>query len=553
MKVTISYAHDDWGRAISQALVVALRQRGVDVLWDRDLPAENPPSLPEWIVNGIAGNPVICVLSPDYVRRFGRGDGSADRKGVLFESRILLRRIFDHTEPEHCPVVPVADPGFSADLAPVVLKNLVIARFDPVSGDGVDVIVRRLLRLGHLRGAEPEPEPAELEPRDIPQVAPRATHQVLRDLEVASPSTTDGLELVREWLSFAAREEPCPVDLVRGFSAIERIIKSAGDANLMSVVSDHCLSAFSAGPLSDQEKKLKARILIRGRAWHLYRGHELRAAEQAVHEGVELAKGCGDRWSLALGRGSLGALHRALAADAYGNAADYHLDKAEDNAESAITMFTAMAGAGYQAGVCTKLLAQVWFTKHHRGQRGALRQASKLADRAVCLLTPDRARQYHDLLILRAEIAVARGELTRAREFVDRAMRSLGRYQSDGASYVELLGCAYLARARLQLKEDGRDAQRDAMKDAETALKLFYELDIPYAVAGCRWLLIRLAPETEGIYRGDIKMVERLFPDPRERLRAVEERARRIEERAGNRWSRQAEWQDIVRKVRHHD
>ncbi|WP_216215668.1 toll/interleukin-1 receptor domain-containing protein [Amycolatopsis aidingensis] len=551
MQVTISYAHDDWGRAISQALVLALRQRGVDVLWDRDLPADNPTSLPEWIVNGVAGNPVICVLSPDYVRRFGRGDASAERKGVLFESRILLRRIFDHTEPEHCPVVPVADPGFSADLAPVVLKNLVIARFDPVSGDGVDVIVRRLLRLRHVHTADPGP--AEIETNDVRPASPRSPRQVLRDLEATSPSTVDGLELVREWLSFAGKDEPCRAELTGGFSAIERIVKSAGDVNLMRVVSDRCLSAFPAGTLSDEEKQLKAKILIRGRAWHLYRAHELRAAEQAVHEGVELAKECGDRWLLALGRGSLGVLHHAIAVDSAGSAAEYHLDRAEDHAEAAGTMFAAMAGAGYQAGVCTKLLAQVWFSRHHRGQRGALRQASKLADRAVCLLAPDRARQYHELLILRAEIAVARGELSRAREFIGRAMGSLARYQADGASYVELLGCAHLARARLLLKEDGRDARREATKDAEIALKLFAELDLTYAVAGCRWLLIRLAPEPEGIYRGDVKMVERLFPDPRERLRAVEERARRIEEKAGNRWSRQAEWQDIVRKVRHHD
>ncbi|WP_020667336.1 TIR domain-containing protein [Amycolatopsis nigrescens] len=558
MRVIISYAHDDLGRVISQSLVAALRQRGVEVLWDRDLPVDNPSSLPEWIANGVAGNPVLCVLSPDYVRRFGRGDTSACRKGVLFESRILLQKIFDHTEADRCPVIPVADPGFSADLAPAVLKNLVIARFDPGTADGVDQIVRRLLALRPLSGPSPGSAPGSvLDPARIQDrgggLAVRGLREVVCDLEAAAPSSGDDLVLVREWLDVAGNGDVGGTDFVRGFPAVERIIKSAGDAGLMREVCDRCLAALQDTDLSEQEKRMKAVILIRGRAWHLHRRHELQAALQAVHDGIGLAKECDDRWLVALGKGFLGVLHRGLAEDAPCEAREYHLHLAADSTEAAITMFTGMTRAVYEVGVCTKVLAHICFTRYRlSNQRGALRQANKLADRAVGYLTPDRAREYHELLILRAEIAIARGGLTLAWEFVDKAIRSLGQHVADGASYLELLGCAHLARARLRLKEGGPDAAMNAARDAEIALKIFDELKLPYSVAGCRWLLIKLAPETVGVYRGDIKVFERLFPDPLERLLAVGERSRRIEERTGSRWTRQAEWRDIVRKVRHH-
>src|SRR5437764_13914593 len=126
MKVAISYTHDGVGRKIAQALVEALRGRGIEVVWDCDAPLVNPVSLPEWITQQMAENPVLTVLSPEYVRRFGNGDDDPHRKGGLFESRLLLRRIFDYTRSAGCPIIPVAVPGFSADLAPVVLKNLVI-------------------------------------------------------------------------------------------------------------------------------------------------------------------------------------------------------------------------------------------------------------------------------------------------------------------------------------------------------------------------------------------------------------------------------------------
>jgi hypothetical protein len=145
--VFISYAHDGEGKKIAQALVEALRRRRFEVIWDRELAAANPSSLLEWVVNCIAENPVICVLSPDYIRRFGRTDGPPDRQHTLFESRQVLRKLVDHTSLLGCPVIPVALPELPFDQVPFALKNLAVARFDPETGAGADAIAERVRNL----------------------------------------------------------------------------------------------------------------------------------------------------------------------------------------------------------------------------------------------------------------------------------------------------------------------------------------------------------------------------------------------------------------------
>ncbi|WP_037304802.1 toll/interleukin-1 receptor domain-containing protein [Amycolatopsis orientalis] len=540
MRVFISYAHDTEGRKVAQALAEALRKRGVDVLWDRDLPEGNPVSLPEWIVTSVTAYPVLCVLSPDYVLRFGAGDGTAARKGVLFESRVLQRRIYDHTESGGCPVIPVADLGFSADLAPVVLKNLVISRFDADTEDGLEQIVRRLLALGPVPPVTRPPVPP-------PEVGEELA--LVQDLEAAAPSSAAGPALVHDWLGVVA--DLSRTDLVRALPAVERIVKAAGDAEAMRRVAECCLRALPDGTLVADDRRTRAWLLLHCQAWYLHRMHQLAAAMSTVDEGIRLAKECGDGWMVAFGKRLLATLHGELAEVSRADARRHHLVQAVDCAKAASAMFHALDPAGDEYGACRTVLACVWFTQYRLDRRrSALKRANKLAGQAVTYLPQDRTREYHELLILRVRISIARGELPRARELVDKALTSLACHADDGASYTELLGSAHLARAELRLKEGGRDAPVNAARDVSLALKFFDEISLPYASATCRWLLASLLPETAGVERGDVRICERLFADPRVRLRGLEERSRRIGECVGGRWTRRSEWKEIARKLR---
>ncbi|EMD24897.1 toll/interleukin-1 receptor domain-containing protein [Amycolatopsis azurea] len=543
MRVFISYAHDIEGRKVAEALAEALPRRGVEVIWDRDLPEGNPVSLPEWIVGSVTRHPVLCVLSPDYVHRFGAGDCTAARKGVLFESRVLQRRIYDHTDPGGCPVIPVADPGFSADLAPTLLKNLVISRFDAESEDGLDQIVRRLLALGLM----PAPERPSTTSDAVDEKA-----ALVDALEAASPSAAAGPDLVREW--FGVAPDSSHAELLRALPAVERIVKASGSAELMRQVTRCCLRALPDGATAAEDRESRAWLLLRCQAWHQHRAHELAAAVSTVDEGLRLAKACGDGWLVAFGKRLLAILHCELAEDSRPDVRRHHFVQAVGCAEDASAMFHALDPAGGEYGACRNVLAGIWFTQYRlERRRSALKRANKLAGEAVGYLRPDRAREYHELLILRVRICIARGELSKARELVDKALMSLAGHVNDGASYAELLGSAHLARAALRLKESGRDALANAEKDISLALGFFDAISLPYASATCRWLLAKLAPETAGVDRADIRICERLFADPRMRLSGLEERSRRINEYVGGRWTRRAEWKEIARKLRSQD
>lgn len=547
MRVVISYAHDAEGKRLAQALVNGLPRRGVEVVWDRDWPLDNPVSMPEWISRYMTEYPVLTVLSPDYVHRFGNGDGTPVRRGVLFESRILQRRIFDHTWPDGCPIIPVADLTFSADLAPAALKNLIIARFEPESGDGLDQIVRRLLALDRQGWRPSTPSSALFD----------GVNSLISRLEAAAPSSADSA-LVRDWLLSARQRKPGCTEVGRAFRASERIIKSAGDADLMGDLVDCCLGCLPVGRLSAEETAVKALVLLHGQAWRLYRQHELAAAVVVAEEGVELSIRCDDRRLGAFGLRQLAILRCAQAKDSppeQGDRRHRYLARALDHASQARALFDTIRD-DVEYGACTKVLAQIHFARYRLdGQRSALRDADRLADQAVGYLDgdQDRTRDYHDLSILRALIAVARRDWPKATELLEKVSADLGRRTGDGASYTELVGWAHLAAARLRWGEGGWDAVASAAWEANRALDIFTQLDLPYAVAESRWLLASLVPATAGVRRDDVKTCERLFADPRERLRAVEERRRRIGERAGGRWvRRRSEWREIQRKLRCH-
>ncbi|WP_236005525.1 hypothetical protein [Amycolatopsis pittospori] len=495
--------------------------------------------MPEWIATEFSTHPVLCLLTPDYVRRFGNGDNTSARKGVLFESRLLLQRIYDHTSRTECPVIPIAISALPVDLAPVVLKNLIVSRFDPETGEGLAAIEGRLHSLPSL----------STRPKESSKVSKGVV--LARKLEAIAPSSSDALTLVTEWLNTVPSLPH--EDVARALPAVEIIVKATGDVSAMERVADCCLQAMSdSGPLIGEVGD-RAWLLLHCRAWQLHRRHELVEAVSVVAEGIRLAEEAEkERLELiAYGKRLQAKLHCELAEITDSETRKHHLRRAVDCGQAASDLYEVIDAGSSECGAARVTLAQVWYTDYRLSRRRlALNRANKLADQAVGYLAKDRSCEYHDLLILRARISITRGNFPRAKEMVNKALVSMATHAEDGASFAELLGLAHLARAELSSQEGGDDSSVSTRKDIGLALEYFEKSALLYASATCRWRLAKLAPATAGVERADIRICERLFADSRIRMRGLEERSRQIREYVGGRWTRRAEWKEIERKLR---
>ncbi len=546
-KFFLSYAHDKEGKELAAFLYVMLKASGFTVVWDGQMTFDNPASKAEWIVNAINECVVICVLSPDYVRRFGRGDSSPDRKGVLFEGRHIMEKYYNHTESNGCPVVVVARPDFSADLLPYGLRGLVISRINPLTVGGGDPFVRRLSGLHAAPVLLSVPADDAVHRAVVADAQPtgnRPLTELLRSLEVVFPGTVEAGDLVREWIA-VARASPGGTDFTRAFPAVVRIVKFAGDVRLAAEVADLCLAALTGDELLKWEKKMRAEVLISMKCWQLRREGKLRAALTAVGEGLTLARECRAAHLVALGEGSLGRVHRGLAEVAESGDLRRHLDDAVRFTSKAIEAFKGMGQHDEEVGVYCNVLARVYFTRRRLlGERKSLSRASGFADLAAEFLPEDRVRECFELRILRAEIAMARRSPQEAREYLNGVIADLREREFDGASYTELLGRAYQARAELRRIRQGRGMPADV----DEAQRIFEVLGLAHSVAECGWLRIKVT--SSWLSGRDIRILERLCADARVRLGAVDERLRRIERGIRGSRSRKAEWRDIVDQVR---
>jgi hypothetical protein len=305
-----------------------------------------------------------------------------------------------------------------------------------------------------------------------------------------------------------------------------------------------CLDALSGDELLQEEKEMKAEVLILMKSWHLRRQGKLRLALDAVAKGIELAEECRDVRLIALGEGSLGRIHRGLAEVAEPDRRDRHLSDAVSFTRRAIDKFEAMELHDEEVGVYYNVLARVYFTRYRLlAERKSLTRASECADHAGEHLPPDRARECFELRILRARIALENGDVVEAHGVLNELIVALKGRAVDGASYAELLGRAHQARARLSQVRGG-----DVLADVDEAQRIFEQLGLEHSAAECRWFRIKVVPSE--LSPRDIKILESLCPDPRALLRAVDERRQRIERGIkGRRW-RKAEWRDIVEQVR---
>ncbi|MCR6490753.1 hypothetical protein M8542_48965 [Amycolatopsis sp. OK19-0408] len=531
MPVFVAYAHDGKGKVVAPALVVALRRRGIEVIWDGDPENRATMSQPAWMMRGIQRNLVVCVLSDEFVTHFGRTEPASVRRGVRFESFLIIQKFYAHDSAAHCPIVPVADPGFAAERAPGILAGIPLSRFDAATEAGADEIAGRL---------------RFLESRVPPAPPPRELSDIVSDLEADDVEAGGGPDLVREWLGCVAGTPVEASEFVGTLPAVEHVLRAADGGGLAQELVDRCIAVVNTTQSGLCDPSAKAKALIVGLAWLLRRRRELTLASKVVHEAVELATAAGDHVTAALGRACLGHIHRELAEDATGRSRLKHLRIAEESVRGAAALLARAGDRSGRLAACHHVLAHVHWTRYQLlGERPALRAADRLAERAARQLLAAGTDVQHELLLLRAEIAVARGELLRASALAGRVTAVLAGQPTDTTSFAGLAGRAHLVSAEVRR----HDAPPTAVRHAEEALKIFDRAGLTRHADRSRWFLVALRPEASRLSRREVARLERWCREPGIRLRAVAERRRRLDQRVRPRATARGEWRDILREV----
>lgn len=120
-QVFISYAHDsDAHRELVRDLWIFLRANGVNARIDR-IAAEQRVDWSLWIEQEVAeADWILIVASPAYRRQASYNADASDRRGVLYEAR-LIRDLFYHDQSRLGRFLPVVLPGGRIDDDPAFL------------------------------------------------------------------------------------------------------------------------------------------------------------------------------------------------------------------------------------------------------------------------------------------------------------------------------------------------------------------------------------------------------------------------------------------------
>jgi hypothetical protein len=562
MGLFASYAHDAEGQLLAQFVVEGLRGHGFPVTWDGDTDHLNLSSIQEWMERQIADSYVICILSKEYCERFGRGDYSSHRRGVLYESRAIELKLHDHTELADCPVIPVAPFGFPVNDIPAPLRRLHIVSVDPVTGQGIDKLVKRVQALSESSGVLPErpvgPQMSSVEgPRhSTPQPIEPEHRRLLGDLEAAQPGTAEARDVVLAWKAYGEQHPDVATTVyAQGFVHAERIVKTAGDLGLMREITDASLAAVdrSSRPLT-YDLEFRARVLVYGSGWCLEREHKLREALGAMHEGVDLARRLHDRRTEAVGTKRLGRLELLLAEDLRGTGeAVAHLEASMRLLEEARQMLAGIEGEySEEVGACISLQARSLLAYYRAtGQRPLLTKAKERVAAADSIISPGTFKDYYDLIILRAEIDIADHRYTSARQHLRAVIGHLRKRPEAQCS--ELLAHALRVRGVLAARKAPKDIGV-ALRDLDEARKIFTDLGQEHSAAECQWQRIAINPSLvtrPQLARRDLTELEAEERDPRRRLAAIEMLSKDEEGRVGHLVAqrRHWNWKAILRRL----
>lgn len=524
----VAYVHDEEGRRLAALCRRVFLDAGYDVASDHDLGRRNPISIQAWMWRGIASRVVILVVSEAMLAAItGAEDGAPPRRGIRFEIRAILDKLYYHDGLEDTPVILVAAPSFDVERLPPVLRSLDVHRLDADRPSTIDDLEARVAALGDGHRQIP---PGGRWWRPPSGHVPASSRPAYQDLEVVrDPAADEALRLVERCVAGGDG-----IQLLDVFPAAERIIKAHGAGGLMAHYVQACTDAVGTAPLRPAVAAQHAYLLINGESWRHFRAYRLPAAREVVIRGIKAAEYYHNLVSVALGKRQLGAIERVLAEQAEPDERASHLRASAKHLAEATQLFSldGIAGNGDELRGCRQLEAWTHLTRHRLlGEQTALAAAEEAYELAAGYITVGQICEFSELRLLEAAIRCAQGRRVEAQRLCAWVIESLP--SNRGAQCDEILARALVGRAGCLLA--GRGDRASAVRDLGRARKIFLSRDLGFEAADAQWRLLQAkANEVTPLPMSKAQVAELdLEWDPRVRMGVIRELERLAAEHVG--------------------
>ncbi|WP_330270427.1 hypothetical protein OG205_24535 [Lentzea sp. NBC_00516] len=521
-KIFILWVRGDLSRVVVPVLDLELRRHKLDVEMDRVLKTSNRASLAQWMANNIENLVVICVVTPELAALFNCDEDAPpqEHKGGQWEIRMLIQRLYEHGMGDGCPVIPVLPPGVDAEDGPMILRGLENTRFDHVTGEGIDTIVKRVHNAyDHSEGVVLGRLPAE----DKTQVPTQPWDGLTEKLRHVDPCHPHAYEIGMAWVRRALKKGVShSSDLLPVFKRIRLAAFRVDDLVLLEQITDICLKAVEQLDLDDESRVEKCTYLL-NKAFVLCCNHKLSMAQVVAEQAYGLACAARDAASIARAKRCLAFIHVRLAGFRSGEARAEEVARARVFAVSAMNQFQSVDSEDKHLAALA--MAEVHFTEYrYERNKRSLDEAARFSAEAAKGFSDQKFHWYDEARLLQSAVAFEQGGTAGATKLLDETLLDLRARAERAEACTELLANGHLLRARFWVPRRRGDAQ----VEIGAARAIFDKLNRRRMVAECDWLSFTCDRKRYRFGAYDIRALERNCPNPVRRLKVA---------RRGRTWS----------------
>jgi tetratricopeptide (TPR) repeat protein len=304
-----------------------------------------------------------------------------------------------------------------------------------------------------------------------------------RNAKAGRKQVLNAVEIARKCSTY------CQPQVAQVFRVLDKLLKRRGDKHLVLEVADLSIGAARRPEQirSQEVVKGEAVALICGRSWVYQRIGRLSEAQSIAQQSLDLGESVGWDRNTAYCMKCIGRLYRMQAETETDKLAKTSLlAKSVASLLEGIQKFSDSAEFGPndpEVGDCYSLLGRTYVVS------GDLRKATEVIGKASELITDHASKDFLDLLILRGDLAVAKGN----RELADSEYQDALSWSQDGGVEVSEM----LARANFKCGLNDRAIGKKviAAKRMRRAAEIWHQLGEHETAAEAEWNEILLVEE----------------------------------------------------------
>jgi tetratricopeptide (TPR) repeat protein len=309
-----------------------------------------------------------------------------------------------------------------------------------------------------------------------------ATRELLSFIK-ANRSSTTGKRQIDNALSLLKICEQQKLEIaVKGFSVLEKILKTRGDKKAVLALANLTVAIASASA-SEDARQAEAQVKICGLAWVYQRIGEFEKAEQAAAESLSIGEDLEWKRNTAFCYKCVGRLRRIRAEFEHNiRTRKKLLNESKEKLEMAIHEFSLLDDFGpssQEVGDCYSLLGRTNLVL------GRLEVADQNAEQSREILSAfpehETSKDYIDLLILEGELLSHRLKHSEAIKKFDQVLTSL---DLQNAESCEIAARAHLTKGRVLVKIGN---VKEGCEELTRARDIYHSLDEDYNRDTAAW------------------------------------------------------------------